>query len=570
MPGWLVAVAGVVAAVLGVLLLLDPFRSLAVLVAAVVLALVLLGVGDLAAAARADGSRLRWLTGAVWLAAALAVLVWPGITIRVLAAVAGLAAVLAGARRLAAGIRGTDEQRVTAVLLGAAGVAAGGVLLAWPDITVFVVAVACGVTLVVQGATHAWNAGQPRTRPATRTRARRFARTGGAVAAVLVVALLVSLSVVLHRARPSPDAFYTPPAAVPGAPGQLLRSEPFTRGMPADAHAWRILYTTTRDDGVSAVASGLVLVGKDAPAGPRPVIAWAHGTTGYAEQCAPTVLDDPLGAGAMPALGDVVVQGWVLVATDYVGLGTAGPHPYLVGQAEGRSVLDAVRAARQLGGVSLSDQTVVWGHSQGGHAALWTGIIQPTYAPDVPLLGVAALAPATDLPALVGHLDSLSIGSLFAAYVVQAYSQVYPDVRFDDVVRPGARVQVREMADRCLSEPKVVVSVLQALMFRQTILARGVLQGPFAQRLAQNVPTGPISEPVLIGQGEADPLILPAMQQAYVAARCADGWPIDYRTYPGRDHGGVVADGSPLVPELVRWTEDRFAARPAASTCAAR
>jgi alpha-beta hydrolase superfamily lysophospholipase len=247
------------------------------------------------------------------------------------------------------------------------------------------------------------------------------------------------------------------------------------------------------------------------------------------------------------------------VATDYVGLGTAGPHPYLVGQGEGRPVLDAVRAARHLAGVSLSDETVVWGHSQGGHAALWTALLQPTYAPDVPLRGVAALAPATDLPALVDHLDNVSIGSLFAAYVVEAYSQVYPDVRFDDVVRPGARVQVGEMATRCLSEPKIVVSLLQALLFRQTILARGAPGGAFAQRLAQNVPTGAMGVPVLVGQGEADPLILPAMQQAYVAARCADGWSIDYRTYPGRDHNGVVADDSPLVPELVRWTEDRFA-----------
>lgn len=564
---WLGVPVGVLAALVGVVLLLDPFRSLAVLVVGVVVALVLLGLGDLAAAWRSGGRWWRWVTGAVWLAAAAAVLAWPGPTVRVLAFAAGAAAVLVGLRRLVAGLRGHDEQRVTAVLLGASATAAGVLLLAWPDITVFVVAVACGATLVVQGLARARDAVRPRARPERRSRGRRLARTGGAVASVLVVALLVSGTVALHRATPVPDAFYTPPATVPGQPGRLLRSEPFSRGMPAGTHAWRILYTTTRDAGVPAVASGFVLVGDQAVAGPRPVIAWAHGTTGFAQQCAPTLLADPLGAGAMPALGDVISHGWALVATDYVGLGTAGPHPYLVGQAEGRSVLDAVRAARQLAGVTLSDETVVWGHSQGGHAALWTAILQPGYAPDVPLRGVAALAPATDLPALVRNLDQLSVGSLFAAYAVAAYSQVYPDVRFDDVVRPGARVQVHEMADRCLSEPSIVVSVLNALLFRQTILARGALDGPFARRLAQNVPTGPITVPVLVAQGEADPLVLPAMQQAYVAARCADGWSIDYRTYPGLDHTGLVADSSPLVPQLVAWTVARFTGQPAASTC---
>lgn len=78
----------------------------------------------------------------------------------------------------------------------------------------------------------------------------------------------------------APGAFYTPPAAVASRPGLLLRSEPFTRDVPADARAWLILYTTTRDTGVPAVASAIVVAPAHPPAGPRPVIAWTHGTTG--------------------------------------------------------------------------------------------------------------------------------------------------------------------------------------------------------------------------------------------------------------------------------------------------
>ena len=117
------------------------------------------------------------------------------------------------------------------------------------------------------------------------------------------------------------------------------------------------------------------------------MIAWAHGTTGAATECAPSVLDDGLAAGAMFLQDEVVDAGWAMVATDYIGLGTYGPHPYLIGQGEGRSVLDAVRAAHELPDVNLADETVLWGHSQGGHAALWAGMLAPTYASELEIDG---------------------------------------------------------------------------------------------------------------------------------------------------------------------------------------
>jgi hypothetical protein len=107
------------------------------------------------------------------------------------------------------------------------------------------------------------------------------------------------------------------------------------------ARAWRILYTTTRDErNTPTVASGLVIAPEKVTHTAVRVIAWAHGTTGFASGCAPSVLKGGLGGGAM-YLQDKVAQGWAMVATDYVGLGTEGPHPYLIGQGEGRSVLHA-------------------------------------------------------------------------------------------------------------------------------------------------------------------------------------------------------------------------------------
>jgi hypothetical protein len=77
--------------------------------------------------------------------------------------------------------------------------------------------------------------------------------TGTVLGAALALVLVVT-SIVLHRSAPSPDAFYDPPASVPKSPGRLVRSEPYVSNeIPANASAWRILYTTTRDTGRPAL-----------------------------------------------------------------------------------------------------------------------------------------------------------------------------------------------------------------------------------------------------------------------------------------------------------------------------
>lgn len=596
-PPWVSVALGVVCALVGAGLVLRPFASLALLVVAVVVGAVVLGVTELVGGRSPDRGdepgaprSPRWphvARGLVFLALAGAVVVWPAPSIVVVAVLVGVGLVVAGVLDGLEGFRSVGADRWTRLALGAASVVLGVLALAWPDVTVLVVAVVfgvrvvvLGVRLVVAGVRRArTQAGAARAVVPGGTSAapdpsgpRRHGRVAlvGAVLAVVAAGALAAASVGLHRAAPEVDAFYDPPASVPDEPGRLVRAEPFTRQIPDGATAWRILYTTTRDESEPAVASGIVVV-PDAvrdDAAP-PVIAWAHGTTGSARGCAPSVLAEPFESGAFFLLDDVLAHGWALVATDYVGLGTDGPHPYLVGKGEARSVLDAVRAARELDGATLGEQTVVWGHSQGGHAALWTGAVAPEYAPDVPLAGVAALAPASDLTGLVSHLESVTGGSVFASFVVEAYDAVYPDSGAATYVRPGARFVVEEMSSRCLSEPSALVSVAEALSMDQPLWTTDPTTGPLGERLAENVPTGPVTAPLLVAQGASDTLILPTAQEAYVGARCAAGQPVDYRTYQGRDHVGLVQADSPLAPDLVRWTEARLAGEPPTPTCAA-
>jgi acetyl esterase/lipase len=60
-------------------------------------------------------------------------------------------------------------------------------------------------------------------------------------------------------------------------------------------------------------------------------------------------------------LRQLTEHGYIVVATDYPGLGTPQTHPYLVGVSEARAVLDSVRAARSMGGAQ--NRFAVWGHS---------------------------------------------------------------------------------------------------------------------------------------------------------------------------------------------------------------
>lgn len=388
----------------------------------------------------------------------------------------------------------------------------------------------------------------------------------GRVAAAGSVLLLLGLALAWWASRPvSPDPFYRAALPVQSVPGTLVRAEAFSRDVPASARAWRLLYTTTRSDGSPALASALVLVPQRRSDQPLPVVAWMHGTTGVLPGCAPSLLTHPF--ANMPALAAAIAHGWAVVATDYAGLAADGVHGYLIGADEAHAGLDALRAAHHLDGVALANNVVVWGHSQGGHAALWAGMLAPSYAPELRLAGVAALAPASDLRALVDRAQGTLPGRIISAYLVTGYASAYPDVRLDDTVRPEVRWIANDMAGRCMAGPATLFSVAEAKLVRGSLFLGDPTVGAFGARLAQNTPEETIGAPVLIAQGATDTLVLPSIQADYVRRRCSAGQSLRYRLYPRRDHLSLVGAGSPLEADLVAWTAARFAGEPAGTGC---
>jgi hypothetical protein len=194
---------------------------------------------------------------------------------------------------------------------------------------------------------------------------------------------------------------------------------------------------------------------------------------------------------------------------------------------------------------------------------LWTGILAGSYAPELNIVGVGALAPAANLPAVIKHLKSERDGVTIGAYLVAGYAANYPDVRVADYVRPVLEVAVRAIAVRCTDDFGILVSTAISAMINRQVWIRDPAGGPFGAWLAENVPAQRISMPVRIAQGDVDTVIPADSQTELVAAQCAAGTVLDYRTYPGLGHVSLVAADSPAVSDLMSWTKDRFAAVPA-------
>src|SRR3954453_7971858 len=197
---------------------------------------------------------------------------------------------------------------------------------------------------------------------------------------------------------PAGTAFYTPSGAVPSKHGSPIWQRKLTG--PAVLKSAKsntlLLYSSTSTGGKAVPVSGTVSVPKGkAPKGGWPVVSWAHGTTGIADVCAPSIIGMPA-TYDQPLMNTWLKAGYAVVRTDYEGLGTPGEHPYLIGVSEGRSVLDMVRAARKLDG-SIGKRVVIAGHSQGGQSALFAGSLAKKWTPELTLRGTLAFAPVSHL-----------------------------------------------------------------------------------------------------------------------------------------------------------------------------
>jgi acetyl esterase/lipase len=377
---------------------------------------------------------------------------------------------------------------------------------------------------------------------------------------------LLALAASLVAAGPALAGFYdATKAELAGKPGTLIRAEAM-RGL-AVGKVYRVLYRSTGLSGEPIAVSGMVIVpGGHAPAGGRDIVAWAHPTTGVTQPCAPSLEGNPL--ETIPGLRGLLSRGFVVAATDYPGLGTPGPHPYLVGVSEGRAVLDSVRAAQAIEEAEAGKRFAVWGHSQGGHAALFAGQLAKSYAPELEIAGVAAAAPAVELSALVTDDVGTTDGNILVSLAIWSWWKVF-DAPFDKMVDADARGAVEKIAAQCLEGE---VQGLSDIDVEDRVKGGGFLSSnpdktePWESIIAKNSPgTRTNGVPLFIARGSDDSIIVPDVSADYVERLCHAGAVVRVETINKVDHSEM---GTAAADVAVGWISDRFDGVPAPDSCA--
>ncbi len=388
-------------------------------------------------------------------------------------------------------------------------------------------------------------------------------------AVLLIIALVISVDAAVNRAEKDEhqqalEPFYTPPVpAAAEAPGRIVRSEPLDVAVPADGQGYRILYLSERSDGSRLAVSGMVFIpAGDPPEGGRPVVAWAHPTVGMGDECAPSRAENPL--SGMSWLEEMLKRGWVVTATDYAGLGTPGTEHYLVGRDEARDVINSVRAARNIETASASNNFAVWGHSQGGHAALFATLEAASYAPELNLVATAAAAPAAELGALMSEQYKSEVGWVIGPEVLVSWPEVYTGLSREDVATSSGLKKYEGIADECVisaGESALVRSELREDFFK---LDPMTLQGWFDAATSETPAMPGGTKPLLVIQGLEDKVVLPETTALFIQNTCKAGVDLTILWLGGTGHMQAARVGGPAA---VSWLDDRFHGKPTSPTC---
>ena len=363
------------------------------------------------------------------------------------------------------------------------------------------------------------------------------------------------------------SSFYAAPSPLPPGPaGQLLRSAPAdaTYHLPAGVRAWLILYRSRGAEGRSVAVSGVVLTPPGRPPGGGwPVVAYAHGTSGVARDCAPSLMGDLYHGSQLAAM---VQAGFAVVATDYAGLGGPGHHELLDKDVQARNVVDALPAARRAV-PDLSRQWVAYGHSQGGTAALGVAELMRTDR-DRGYLGTVATSPASDLAEVLEHTAADPYAAGFVPLVVAGARAADHHLAVDQILTTAAAQRFPLVEHACLN---AVIGAYADLTGDALVRPGFTTERHLAAYLRASEPDAAVRGPLFIAQGSADTLIPAPVTDALVARSCGRGVDVEYRRYPGLTHdtvGGSVGIDDGAMPDIIGWIGARFAGAPTSPTCA--
>ena len=384
-------------------------------------------------------------------------------------------------------------------------------------------------------------------------------------AALFAPSMEVGRKIDADRTLPTTEFYKVDGQPAPAQPGTLVRSEPAREyALPSGVSATRILYHSRTANDQDGLSSGVVLVPYGQP--PKdgwPLLAWSHGTSGVARNCAPSLMKNLF--YNWEGLFEYVMMGYAVVASDYVGLGTAGRHAYIDMLSNGTDVVYSVPAA-QAAVPNLSKKWLVIGHSQGGLASLGAAQLEAKIK-DSNFLGTVALAGASDLEDSIGSAMKTKAPLLngLVAFWVYGVKTVYPQVEIKDILTDkAADLYSRSVEDGCSAASGAFAALPTDEMLRPGWQANQYVK----QFLARNQPgMQPVYGPLLLIGGGDDPIFTPSAAKKVVERLCARGARVQSKVYPSLSHDPVVY-GS--FRDQMDWISARFAERQAPTNCLSR
>ncbi len=561
------AAMGLLSTLAGGLLVLRPFASESLLVLILAVALVIAAVAEAVQGTRQAPA--RWILGGMYLVGATILVVWPQIPLIAVGVVVGLLLIATGMLEIWSGLISTAP--LPSFLVGAA---VGGLSVSlitgvvtlifglvsglWVDAVSFPMSLMLGARMLLVGIGLLVDLWYPPTGFGRPTEIQRV--IGRLIALALAVGLILT-GVNADGGRPSPSDFYNAELPEKAVPGLLLRAVAIDSGGTTGS-AIRMLYATTDSSGARVIASGLLYVPGSTAGDSLPLVVWAHGETGSAPACAPSVRGP--GSGGLEVVPQLLGLGYAVFAPDGIGEGPNGAPSVLVGESGGHAILDGIRAVGQVPGMRLGS-AVVWGFSAGAHSALWAGRLQPSYAPDATLAGVAVDAPIFDPATTIADQVTRSAPTELPSYVLTSYAAAYPEVRASDYLSVAEQLRTAEVAARCGSVGWAVDN-WAAVLGARGAWAVPAGSGVLGTRLSQNA-VGLVSVPLLVTQGVDDQVVSSSLTDVAVGGRCHVGQVLEYHRYPGLGHLSPARPDAPQLADSLNWMSARFAGQPAITTC---
>ncbi|MEV0468262.1 lipase family protein [Nocardia tengchongensis] len=369
--------------------------------------------------------------------------------------------------------------------------------------------------------------------------------------------VITLVSVAVLAAGPLAATAVADPPARAEAAGAVVADAalPLDLWLDGTGSARKLTYWTRDSADQPALSTGVVFTPAGTPPpGGWPVLSWEHGTVGIGDDCAPSVTGRSDRDNGF--LATWLKQGYAIVATDYIGLGTPGVHAYLDGRAEAHAAIDMVRAARAVDD-SLASKWVAIGQSQGGGAAVFTASLATRYAPELDYRGAVATGPASnivDAATLVGPGTTFGSSHItaYSAYVLNGVKAARPDFDLDSYLTPQGKQLVEDAKTLCFGP---LADRAEGLSLGQ-LLSRPLSDGDFVPvaRSVMDVPLTGYDRPLFIGQGTNDTDVPAPLTAKLVADMALAGTHPEVHVYPGKDHSGAMlaslADSVPFVARL--------------------